>query len=182
MLARARGAVESAVGGMGAVESPPPVAEAPSQRLALPAAAFVTLHVGGALRGCIGTSEARRSLWQVVAEMAEAAATRDRRFAPIAIGELPQLTIEISVLGEPRRMNSPREIAIGRHGIDIRQGGARGLLLPQVAVEHALGPEQFLGETCRKAGLPAGAWRDPTAEVRLFEADVFSEPTVDGHG
>jgi AmmeMemoRadiSam system protein A len=108
-------------------------------------------------------------------DMAEAAATRDPRFPPLTAGDLAALQIEMSVLSEPHRMVAPAELEIGRHGIEIRSGGAHGLLLPQVAVEHGLTRERFLDETCRKAGLPRGAWRDPATEVYLFEAEVFSE-------
>jgi len=152
--------------------------EAPA--LAAPGAAFVTLHVGGALRGCIGTSERRRSLWRVVGEMASAAATRDPRFPPIDVIDLPAMTVEISVLSPELRIHQPEEIEIGRHGLDIRRGGARGLLLPQVAVEHGLDREKFLEATCRKAGLPADAWHDDATEIRVFEAEVFGDDAEAG--
>jgi AmmeMemoRadiSam system protein A len=145
------------------------------RNLGRPAAAFVTLHVGGALRGCIGTSASRHPLWRVVGEMATAAATRDPRFAPITADELDGLSVEIFVLSPERLVRDSSEIEIGRHGLEVRRRLARGLLLPQVAVEHDFDRERFLAETCRKAGLPADAWRDPATEVRLFEADVFSE-------
>jgi uncharacterized protein (TIGR00296 family) len=108
--------------------------------------------------------------------MATAAATRDPRFAPITADELDGLSVEISVLSPERVVRDSSEIEIGRHGLEVRRRLARGLLLPQVAVEHDFDRERFLAETCRKAGLPADAWRDPATEVRLFEADVFSEP------
>jgi AmmeMemoRadiSam system protein A len=146
-----------------------------SAALAAPGAAFVTLHVGGLLRGCIGTVERRRPLWQVVGEMAAAAASRDPRFEPIAPTELRALTVEISVLTPDVPIGGPEEIEIGRHGLDVRRGGVRGLLLPQVAVEHKLNGERFLAETCRKAGLAGDAWRDPATEVRAFEAQVFGD-------
>lgn len=145
--------------------------------LAAPGAAFVTLHVGGNLRGCIGTLERRRSLWSVVGDMAAAAATRDSRFPPIDAADLRAMTVEISVLTPDVVIHRPEEIEIGRHGLDVRRGGARGLLLPQVAVEHGFDRETFLSATCRKAGLPANAWRDADTEIRVFEADVFGDDT-----
>jgi AmmeMemoRadiSam system protein A len=154
----------------GADEDPPD-----ADALGVPAAAFVTLHVGGALRGCIGTLERRRSLWSVVAEMAAAAATRDPRFPPIDVTDLRRLTVEISVLSPDLRIHGPEEIEIGRHGLDVRRDGARGLLLPQVAVEHGFDRERFLAATCRKAGLPADAWRDTDTELRVFEAEIFGD-------
>jgi len=145
--------------------------------LAAPGAAFVTLHVGGNLRGCIGTLERRRSLWSVVGDMAAAAATRDSRFPPLNAADLRALTVEISVLTPDVVIHRPEEIEIGRHGLDVRRDGARGLLLPQVAVEHGFDRETFLSATCRKAGLPASAWRDADTEIRVFEADVFGDET-----
>jgi AmmeMemoRadiSam system protein A len=177
LLARAREAIVRVVKGgrVEAAEADDAPPESDDENLGRPAAAFVTLHVGGALRGCIGTSVSRHPLWQVVGEMATAAATRDPRFAPITAGELDGLSVEISVLSPERVVHDSSEIEIGRHGLEVRRRLARGLLLPQVAVEHDFDRERFLAETCRKAGLPADAWRDPATEVRLFEADVFSE-------
>jgi AmmeMemoRadiSam system protein A len=143
--------------------------------LTTPGAAFVTLHVGGDLRGCIGTLDRHRSLWTVVGDMAAAAATRDPRFDPIDVGDLRDMTVEISVLSPDVVIHRPDEIEIGRHGLDVRLGGASGLLLPQVAVEHGLDRERFLAATCRKAGLPADAWHDADTEIRVFEADVFGD-------
>jgi len=172
LIEHARAAVLGKVGA-GAGDDGDEGPEAPA--LAAPGAAFVTLHVGGELRGCIGTLERRRSLWRVVAEMAAAAATRDPRFPPIDVTDLRDMTVEISVLSPDVVLHRPEEIEIGRHGLDVRRGGARGLLLPQVALEHGLDRENFLAATCRKAGLPADAWQDDDTEIRVFEADVFGD-------
>jgi AmmeMemoRadiSam system protein A len=177
LLVRARDTIVRVVTGgrVDAAEADDAPPEGDDENLGRPAAAFVTLHVGGALRGCIGTSASRHPLWQVVGEMATAAATRDPRFAPITAGDLDGLSVEISVLSPERVVHDSSEIEIGRHGLEVRRRLARGLLLPQVAVDHDFDRERFLAETCLKAGLPADAWRDPATEVRLFEADVFSE-------
>jgi AmmeMemoRadiSam system protein A len=173
LLARAREAVVCVV------EDSPPAADTsgslPIGALAEPGAAFVTLHVGGKLRGCIGTSERRRSLWSVVGDMARAAATRDPRFDPIVPEDLETLGIEISILSPARQITDLAEIEIGRHGLDIRRDGTRGLLLPQVATEHDLNREAFLAATCRKAGLAPEIWRDPDTELRVFEAEVVRD-------
>jgi AmmeMemoRadiSam system protein A len=167
---------ETVVSKVGAGRGARAVADDPdAPALTSPGAAFVTLHVDGELRGCIGTSERRRSLWRVVGEMASAAATRDPRFPPIDAADLPAMTVEISVLSPDVVIHRPEEIEIGRHGLDIRRGHARGLLLPQVAVEHGLDRENFLAATCRKAGLPADAWHDQGTEIRVFEAEVFGD-------
>ncbi|HET6279955.1 MAG TPA: AmmeMemoRadiSam system protein A [Polyangia bacterium] len=137
------------------------------------AAVFVTVRVVGELRGCIGSFEPRPSLWAAVFELATAAATRDPRFLPVAAGDLEQLSIEISVLAPPRVIHSPAELILGKHGVEIRNGTRRGVLLPQVATEHGLDTEALLGETCRKAGLSRFAWRDAETEIRVFEAEIF---------
>lgn len=180
LLARARDAVVRVVtSGRIEVGGAPDASDTPDAPedgdLARPGAAFVTLHVGGELRGCIGTSASRRPLWEVVDDMATAAATRDPRFPPITARDLDDLSVEISVLSPERVIHDASEIEIGRHGLEVRRRMARGLLLPQVATEHRFDRERFLAETCRKAGLPPDAWRDPATEVWLFEADVFSE-------
>lgn len=143
--------------------------------LAEPGAAFVTVRVGRELRGCIGTFDARAPLWDTVRDMATAAAARDPRFAPLAARDVPGLTVDVSVLSPARRVRDPAEIEVGRHGLEIRRGPRRGLLLPQVATDHGLDRETFLAETCRKAGLPAGAWREADTEIWIFEAEVFGD-------
>ncbi|MCB0220132.1 MAG: AmmeMemoRadiSam system protein A [Chrysiogenetes bacterium] len=139
-----------------------------------PRGAFVTLHEGGALRGCIGYVEPTEPLWQVVAHAAEAACTRDPRFAPVRESELPAIDLEISVLGLPEPISGAADIEIGRDGLILELGSARGLLLPQVAPEWGYGPEEFLDALCRKAGLPPGAWRESGARLYRFSAEVFS--------
>ena len=75
-----------------------------------------------------------------------------------------------------KRVRNVEEIVIGRHGLLISLRGYRGVLLPQVAYERGWTREEFLGQTCRKAGLPPDAWKDPQAELYSFEAEVFGEP------
>ncbi len=158
---------------------PPDAAElfgegGPPARLREPRGVFVTLTNGGRLRGCTGYIEARLPLWEAVRDLAVSSAARDFRFPPVAPEEGPLVQIEISVLTPPRRID-PAEIAIGRHGLIARMRGRMGLLLPQVATDWGWGPEEFLGRTCEKAGLPREAWRDPTCEIYGFEAQVFHE-------
>jgi AmmeMemoRadiSam system protein A len=170
LLALARATAQRAAAGeRDAVPGPAP------EGLGTPGAAFVTVRVGGELRGCIGTFEARDPLWETVHEMATAAATRDPRFEPLAAHDLPALTVDVSVLAPARRVLDAAEIEVGRHGLEIRRGSRRGLLLPQVATDHDLDRETFLAETCRKAGLHAGAWREAGTEIWAFEAEVFGD-------
>lgn len=146
-----------------------------SSSLAQPCGAFVTLRRRSQLRGCVGQPEAAGPLVDTVSRCAVLAAFEDERFLPLQADELAELSIEISVLS-PMVPASPDQIEIGRHGLLIRSGRARGLLLPQVAIEHRLTREQFLAETCLKAGLNRDAWRTPGNEILTFTAEVFSEP------
>lgn len=152
---------------------------------ALQRGAFVTLSERGALRGCIGHILADRTLGAVVRDMVVAAACDDPRFAPVERAELPSITVEISVLSEPRRLAEPVQpsrITVGRDGLVVRRERRIALLLPQVAAENAWEPETFLAAVCRKAGLSPGAWREPGTEVLSFQADVFGEAGEQGRG
>lgn len=141
-------------------------------RFEQPAGAFVTVTVRGDLRGCIGIPEAARALAEVVQHCAQAAAFEDPRFPSIGLHEIQMLGIEISVLSPLRRVDDPASIEIGRDGLVIERGWHRGLLLPQVATEHGFDREQFLAQTCVKAGLPPNAWREG-ATIYSFDAQVF---------
>jgi AmmeMemoRadiSam system protein B/AmmeMemoRadiSam system protein A len=137
--------------------------------------AFVSLHLNGDLRGCIGTFRTDKALYQNVQEMAVAAATSDYRFDPVGADELKSLDIEISVLTPMRRISSIQEITLGKDGIYIKKDGRTGTLLPQVATDRNWTREEFLGYCSRdKAGLGWTGWKD--AEIYTYEAIVFSEP------
>jgi AmmeMemoRadiSam system protein A len=169
LLGIARGAVLSHLG----------LAPAP----ALPAAgalgeergAFVTLHVSGELRGCIGTFRPLGSLAATVARMAVSAATEDPRFHPLSAEDVPGLEIAVSALGAPRPLPHPRAVAVGREGLIVKRGFHRGTLLPKVAVEHGWTAEEFLKHTCLKAGLPPKAWQEDDVTIEAFEAEEFGE-------
>lgn len=149
--------------------------EVKSPSLLTNGAAFVSLYKRGALRGCIGHTEARNALWATVRDVAIAAATQDPRFPPVSPDELRQLNIEISVLTPLKRVKSIEEIKVGVHGLMMVRGSRSGLLLPQVATEYGWTREEFLQHTCMKAGLPPQAWQDPKTEIYSFEAEVFSK-------
>jgi AmmeMemoRadiSam system protein A len=135
---------------------------------------FVTLHVRGKLRGCIGMIEARATLGENLVRCAADAALHDPRFAPMRAEEIEGLHLEVSVLS-PLFPLRPEEVQIGRHGLLVERGMCRGLLLPQVATEHRLSREQFLAETCYKAGLPRDAWRDAQTKLEGFECIIIGE-------
>ncbi len=141
-----------------------------------PRGVFVTLEKQGRLRGCIGYIEPVKPLLSAVQEMAAAAAFHDPRFPPLRKEELPDLDIEISILSPIRRINSIEEIEVGKHGLIMERGAARGLLLPQVATDYNWDRLTFLQQTCHKAGLPPDAWKDPATRIYIFSADILHEP------
>ncbi len=141
-----------------------------------PAGAFVTLRTKrGDLRGCIGSIRAVEPLFKAVASSAVSAAFRDPRFFPVRPDEMPQLDLEISVMGPIEAVRDVAEIEVGRDGLIISKGRFAGLLLPQVATEYGWDREAFLDQTCIKAGLPAGSWRIEETRIEKFAAEVFGE-------
>jgi AmmeMemoRadiSam system protein A len=137
--------------------------------------AFVSLHSGDRLRGCIGQLSPDRELCKVVQSCVLSAALEDTRFSSVSAEELPNLSIEISVLSPFRRIRDMGAIVIGKHGLFVTRGINRGLLLPQVATEYGWDRETFLAQTCRKACLPESAWKDPDTALHTFEAEIFSD-------
>jgi uncharacterized protein len=169
LLALARRAVEAAVRRTGAPAS-----------VGMPvfdyeAGAFVTLTAGVALRGCIGSIVPAR-LGDVIVHCAAAAALEDPRFPPLLVDDLSSIAIAISVLSPCTRIEDPALVEVGRHGLIVERGRNRGLLLPQVATEWGWSRDEFLSQTCRKAGLPSDAWR-VGAQLFTFEAEIFGEGT-----
>jgi AmmeMemoRadiSam system protein A len=145
----------------------------PSPHLAEPRGVFTTIYSDGKLRGCVGFPTPTLSLFKAVAETARAAASEDPRFAPVSLVEVRTVRISISILS-PLSSTTPSEVEIGRHGLVISQGTRRGLLLPQVPVEHGWDRNTFLDQTCLKAGLPHDAWRTG-AHIEAFTAEVFGD-------
>ncbi len=135
--------------------------------------AFVTLHKFGELRGCIGNIVGIEPLHETVKNMARAAAFEDPRFAPLQYEELKDIDIEISVLSPLKKIKDINEIQVGKHGIYLRKGFHSGLLLPQVATEYNWDRLTFLDQTCIKAGLYPGCWKEKDTEIYIFSADVF---------
>lgn len=173
LLALARHSVETAVRERKMVQLGPP--ELPA--LAAERGAFVTLKENGELRGCIGQVAASKALMITVRDVAAWAALKDTRFAPVKANELAKLEYEISVLSPLRRVADVNQIQVGRDGLLIKRGEEEGLLLPQVPVEQKWDRATFLEQTCRKAGLPTDAWKDPQTDIFAFTALVFGEHT-----
>lgn len=148
----------------------------PTPHLAEPRGAFTTIYVRGELRGCVGYVLPVTSLYRTVAETARSAAFEDSRFWPVTLEEVPGLEVSLSILS-PLRPIQAEEVEIGRHGLLVSRGGYRGLLLPQVPVEHGWDRVTFLEQTCRKAGLPSNAWQTG-ATLEAFTAEIFGDRDV----
>jgi AmmeMemoRadiSam system protein A len=173
LLALARQTLQAALSG-----GPAPALDPAAQREAqAKAGVFVSLHERGGehdLRGCIGTFSFDVPLEENVRKMAVAAGTQDPRFPPVEGPELANLAFEISVLTPPVPI-AAADVVVGTHGLMVTRGFYRGVLLPQVPVDWQWSREEFLTQTCRKAGLPSDAWQQPGTVLEAFTADVFAE-------
>ncbi len=137
--------------------------------------AFVTLHINGKLRGCIGYIQGVKPLKETIHDMAIAAAFRDPRFSALSAQELEKIDIEISVLSPIEEVADTNDIVPGKDGLIISKGFSSGLLLPQVATEQGWDRETFLNHTCMKAGLLPGTWKESGVKIEKFSAFVFGE-------
>jgi AmmeMemoRadiSam system protein A/AmmeMemoRadiSam system protein B len=139
-----------------------------------PYGAFVTLKIGGQLRGCIGRFISAEPLCEVIKASAISSAFEDPRFLPLTAEEYRKTSIEITVLGPMKKIENIDEIILGRHGIYVKNGNRAGTMLPQVATENGWSLEQFLGYTSRdKAGLGWDGWK--TSEIYIYEGKVLGE-------
>ena len=170
LLILARAAIESAMEG-----GHPPIPEDLSPPLREEHPCFVSLHLHGKLRGCIGSLEAKEPLYRNVINNAFNAAFKDPRFPPLTEKELTQTRIEVSVLTPAREIASSDDFIVGLHGIILEADGRRAVFLPQVAPQQNWDRQTTLNHLARKAGLPEEAWRRPNARLKVFESMVFSE-------
>ncbi|MFA7419193.1 MAG: AmmeMemoRadiSam system protein A [Melioribacteraceae bacterium] len=143
------------------------------------AGAFVTLTEHKQLRGCIGYIIGDQPVFKTVCEAAIQAAQFDPRFSPVIEEELKDISLEISILSEPFPLNSYDEIELGKHGLILEEKGRRGLLLPQVPIEHKMNKEEYLDAICQKSGLYKSYWRDKELKLKGFTATVFSEKEIE---
>ena len=141
--------------------------------------AFVTLHAGGALRGCIGYIRGVKTIPETIIDMANASAFKDPRFPPLRKQEFGLINIEISIMSPIVEVRDTADIAVGRDGLIITSGHRSGLLLPQVATEYGWDLSTFLQHTCYKAGLPGAAWTMKGTRIEKFSAQVFGEKELD---
>ncbi len=173
VLALAREAVEAAVR-----RKPAPVVDADRLPpvLRAPAAAFVTLHEHGELRGCMGNLAFDRPLWENVLAAGAIVPLEDPRFMPVSEAELPDIRLEVSVLAPPVELPGPDAFDVDTQGIIVERSGRRALLLPQVAQEYGWDAARTLDAVCEKAGLATDAWRWPGTRLLGFRAVHVAEP------
>jgi MEMO1 family protein len=145
---------------------------------------FVTIKRGKTVRGCIGRTaypgmaDSLPALYETVRLMAVHAAAKDSRFKPVSVHELDMTSIEISVLSAPKPIKSVEEIVVGRHGIIIAKGRKQATYLPHVAPGQGWDRATTLSQLCRKAGLPANAWKRSGMKFYIFTAQTFDEELV----
>ncbi len=156
------------------ISVPRPLRERFSQRRGL----FTTLQTfpDRRLRGCVGFPTPEHPLWEAAIRASVRSALRDPRFPPLKEEELESVVWELSVLTEPEEIEAdPALVEVGVHGLLVEKGSARGLLLPQVAPRYRWTPEEFLSQTCLKAGLDRESWREKGVKIYRFRADIFEE-------
>ncbi|MCF6268773.1 MAG: AmmeMemoRadiSam system protein A [Melioribacteraceae bacterium] len=137
--------------------------------------AFVTLTENHNLRGCIGYITSDMPLHKTIEETARHAAIGDPRFPGLTKEEFGNIEIEISILSEPFPMKSYDDIIVGTHGLILTEQDRRGLLLPQVPIEHKMDKEEYLSALCEKSGFHSNFWKERTLNIEMFTANVFSE-------
>jgi AmmeMemoRadiSam system protein A len=177
LLMMARASIAAGVSGQ-AIQRPE-LASLPEE-LRAEGACFVTLTKLGALRGCIGSLEARQPLAADVCEHALDAALQDYRFSPVTAAELDSIHIEISVLThpEPLAYQTPedllRALRPGVDGVILAQGRRRATFLPQVWDQLPEAPV-FLSQLCEKMGAEPSLWRSSHLDVFTYQVECFEE-------
>jgi len=142
---------------------------------------FVTLNENNELRGCIGYPEPVAPLINATIDVAISAAVNDPRFPSLTTEEFKDISVEVTVLTKPEiikvdaPIDYPNKITIGEDGLIVENNFNKGLLLPQVATEHSMDEETFLGNTCMKAGLNPQCWLEEDTKIYNFQGQIFKE-------
>lgn len=144
-----------------------------TSKLKIDTATFVTLKIGGELRGCIGSLSPSEPLYQSVHHNAINAALHDYRFQPVSKAELPTISVDVSILSPIREIPSLDEFQLGQQGIILEKGMSRAVFLPEVALEQKWTKEETLTHLALKAGLERDAWKTG-ARYYVFESAVLS--------
>ncbi|KXB03564.1 hypothetical protein AKJ45_01225 [candidate division MSBL1 archaeon SCGC-AAA261F19] len=157
-----------------------------SDKLKQPRGVFVTLNKNKRLRGCIGRPLPNQPLVEGLIDAAISSATEDPRFPKVERKELEETKIEVSVLTPPKTIEAenpkeyPKKVEVGKDGLIAGKGIRKGLLLPQVPIEQNWDAEEFLSNTCLKAGLTPDAWLGEETKIQKFQAQIFTEKEPGG--
>ncbi len=141
---------------------------------------FVTLKIGGQLRGCIGNLEPVKTIYGGIRDNALNAAFYDHRFSRLTVEELGKVRISISILTPPQPLSYRdgddllEKLRPGVDGVILRLGKAGSTFLPQVW-QQLPKAERFLGHLCLKAGLTETAWRDSHPEIEIYQVQNYEE-------
>ncbi len=177
LLDLARATLQRGVSGQ---ELPKLDLESLTPNLKAPGASFITLTVGGELRGCIGALEPYQPLAWDVREHALAAALEDPRFPPVSPEELNRIEIEISRLTFPQKLEYKDAQDLLEHlrpnvdGVILRDGFRRATFLPQVW-EKIPDTAEFLSHLCAKMGAAPDTWQRKHLEVLIYQVEEFRE-------
>ena len=177
LLDLARRALDSGVRGAAPPRLDP---DAMTANLRAIGASFVTLTMGGELRGCIGALEPSQPLAEDVRLHAVAAALEDPRFMPVSPSELDRIEIEISRLTAPRDLEYAdaadllEKLRPGVDGVVLRDGRHRATFLPQVW-EKIPDKAEFLDHLCAKMGVMPDTWRNRHLDVQTYQVEEFHE-------
>jgi len=174
LIATARESILSFLDGRPARYAPLPLSVKDSA-LETACGAFVTLHKGHTLRGCIGRMSATAPLVETIKSMARSAAFEDPRFPPLEREEFAACVLEISVLSPMKACLRHEDVIVGTHGVYLIHRSRAGVFLPQVPVEQGWDREEYLEQLCHKAGLPPHSYREADAQLYTFTALVFGE-------
>jgi AmmeMemoRadiSam system protein A len=136
---------------------------------------FVSLYKSGDLRGCIGRITCDEPVIDTVQEMAVSAGVRDSRFSKVNKQELSNISYEITVLSPLKRLETLKEIVLGKHGLYLQKGGASSVFLPQVPLSQGWNLSTYLSQLSLKAGLDSDTWRE--SALFSFEGLVFTSDT-----
>jgi AmmeMemoRadiSam system protein A len=133
-----------------------------------PAAAFVSLHRGADLRGCIGSIiPGADTLGEEIVTMAVQAATKDPRFPPLTAEELDDLEISVDVLSAPESVDGIEHLDPSVYGVIVTSGFRRGLLLPDLDGVDDVRTQVDIAR--RKAGIGP----DEPASLERFRVERF---------
>lgn len=161
LVALARRAVETWVTEHRVIDPPAEL----TPEMAGRAGVFVSIKKRGMLRGCIGTFEpSRPSVAEETIQNAISSATRDPRFPPVMVEELPQLEYTVDVLTPPERVESEADLDPKHYGVIVRSGFRRGLLLPDLEGVNTTSDQISIAK--QKAGI------SPRERVELYRFAV----------